>query len=60
MVGKMGYMEGVIMQVTGSFQNTVHKGTLATFLFISLFYVVKLLCPFKWRKLLIVNQWRLK
>lgn len=53
-------VEGDIVQVTGSFQNTGHKGTLAKFSFTSVFYVVKILCPFTWRELLIVNQWRLK
>lgn len=34
----------------------VHRRTLAELLFTSLLYAVKILCEFKWRKLLIVNQ----
>lgn len=60
MGGKINCMEGDNVQVMGSLQSTVNEGTLATFSSTSLFYVVKILCQFKWRELLIVNQWRLK
>lgn len=60
MSGRINCIEEVNVRVMGSFQSTVHKGTLAKFSFTSLFYVVKILCRFKWKELLIVNQWRLK